>query len=404
MIDFIDIFNGVDGFRNGLEGAGGYRCVWSCDNDKWANAIHAANYGEAGHHPRDIREVDAGDIPNHELLCSGFPCQPYSTSGKKKGLEDPRGKVFYEITRIAKRKRPRLLLLENVPGLLNHNGGATYWTMLRELGLLGYRCEWQIINTYWWGPPQDRDRLFIIGHLGAEPGPQVFPVAEDDLLSRGQGGRQEVEPLAQALRSRDYMNWRGNFVLEPVHVAPSLAGALTGGGGHGQGLHSDMTIVIDQLNGRTRDDGLTGALKGNMASSGPAVALCSTNPHNKEEERSIHPKELAPALKASRGNQQPLVLTIAHGYYRGGLKLMPCLRANRGYTYNELVSDGYWPRRFTPVECERLHGFKEGWTAKGIMKGREIEISDTQRYRLLGNAVSPPVIRFLGERIRRVMG
>ena len=84
--------------------------------------------------------------------------------------------------------------------------------------------------------------------------------------------------------------------------------------------------------------------------------------------------------------------------------MMPCLRANRGYTYNELVSDGYWPRRFTPVECERLHGFKEGWTAKGIMKGREIEISDTQRYRLLGNAVSPPVIRFLGERIRRVMG
>jgi len=120
---FIDLFAGIGGFRYGLEkSSNAFSCVWSNEWDKYAASIYRYHWGEIN--TQDIRTVDTDEIPDHDLLCGGFPCQAFSIAGKRKGFEDTRGTLFFEICRILEAKKPRLLLLENVKGLLSHGYGA----------------------------------------------------------------------------------------------------------------------------------------------------------------------------------------------------------------------------------------------------------------------------------------
>jgi DNA (cytosine-5)-methyltransferase 1 len=126
----------------------------------------------------DIRAVDPATIPNHELICGGFPCQAFSVAGKRGGFEDTRGTLFYEICRIARFKRTPYLLLENVKGLLSHGDGDTFQTIIRTLDELGYDCQWQVLNSKNWGVPQNRERVIIVANLREKCRPQVFPIAQ----------------------------------------------------------------------------------------------------------------------------------------------------------------------------------------------------------------------------------
>ena len=183
-IKFIDLFSGIGGFRRGLELSGGYRCVWSNDWDKYANKIYTARLGEANHHPGDVRGVDPRDIPDFDLLCAGFPCQSFSVAGKRKGFKDTRGTLFFEVCRIAKSKRPPLLLLENVGGLLSHDKGLTFQIILESLEELGYWVEWQVLNSKYFGVPQNRQRVFIIGHrMDNNIFKPIFPIAHEEFPS-----------------------------------------------------------------------------------------------------------------------------------------------------------------------------------------------------------------------------
>jgi len=178
-IRFIDLFSGIGGFRRGLELSGGYRCVWSCDIDRAANLTYHRRFTpERGtHYSGDIRRVPTKQIPNHDLLTGGFPCQTFSDAGKRRGFKDPRGTLFYEIARIAKAKKPTLLLLENVPGLLYHDEGKTFATILHEMDELGYDAEWWVLNSGYF-VPQQRRRVYIIGHFREKPTPWIFPIME----------------------------------------------------------------------------------------------------------------------------------------------------------------------------------------------------------------------------------
>jgi DNA (cytosine-5)-methyltransferase 1 len=131
------------------------------------------NYG-------DITTIDPTTIPDFDLFCGGFPCQAFSIAGKRKGFDDTRGTLFFDIARILKEKRPKHLLLENVKGLLSHDSGRTFQTILRTLSDLGYGVEWQVLNAKDFGVPQNRERVFIIGHLGGFSGRQVFPIRGDN--------------------------------------------------------------------------------------------------------------------------------------------------------------------------------------------------------------------------------
>ena len=158
------MFAGIGGFRAGLTCAGGFQCVGHCEIDKYADASYRAihNIGKEERYYPDAREIDPSDLPDFDLLCGGFPCQAFSLAGRRKGFEDARGTLFFEIARLAQAKRPSYLLLENVPGLLSHDGGRTFSAILAALNDLGYFVEWTVLNSKHFGVPQSRRRLFII--------------------------------------------------------------------------------------------------------------------------------------------------------------------------------------------------------------------------------------------------
>ena len=143
------MFAGIGGFRAGLDRAGGFQCVGHCEIDKYADASYRAIHDireEERYYP-DARKIDPNDLPGFDLLCGGFPCQAFSNAGRRKGFEDARGTLFFEIARLAQARRPAYLLLENVPGLLTHDQGRTFSAILATLNDLGYRVEWMVLNA-----------------------------------------------------------------------------------------------------------------------------------------------------------------------------------------------------------------------------------------------------------------
>lgn len=176
-IRFFDMFSGIGGFRSGLEVLGGFNCIGHCEIDKYANKAYCAMYETGGdYYCEDARAIDAKSIPDFDLICAGFPCQSFSVAGKRLGFSDTRGTLFFEIARIAAEKRPAFLFLENVLGLLSHDGGRTFETILFALVEMGYNLEWCVHNSKYFGVPQQRRRLYIIGYLDERCAGQIFPL------------------------------------------------------------------------------------------------------------------------------------------------------------------------------------------------------------------------------------
>lgn len=157
---FIDLFCGLGGFRIAFERQGA-KCIFSSDIDKAAQETYAMNFGEvpAG----DIKEVNAKDIPDFDIICAGFPCQPFSLAGKRMGFEDTRGTLFFEVLRIIKEKRPKAFFLENVAGLTNHDKGRTLQIIMDSLNDAGYYATYKLLNAKEYGVPQNRNRWYCVG-------------------------------------------------------------------------------------------------------------------------------------------------------------------------------------------------------------------------------------------------
>ena len=178
-ITYIDLFSGIGGFREGLSRAGGFVCVGHCEIDKYADQSYRALFDTKGEWFReDVREADPDEMPDFDLLCGGFPCQSFSIAGHRGGFADPRGTLFFEIARLTAAKRPAYLLLENVPGLLNHDGGRTFAAILHTLDGLGYGVEWQVLNSKDFGVPQSRKRVYLVGYLDERCRGKILPFTE----------------------------------------------------------------------------------------------------------------------------------------------------------------------------------------------------------------------------------
>ena len=179
---FLDLFAGIGGFRLGMESAG-HECVGFCEIDKYARASYKAIHNTEGEiELHDIRDVSDDEFKKLrgkvDVICGGFPCQAFSIAGRRLGFEDTRGTLFFEIARAAKQIQPRFLFLENVKGLLNHDKGRTFTTILTTLDELGCDVEWQVLNSKDFGVPQNRERCYIVGHLRGTSGRRIFPIAE----------------------------------------------------------------------------------------------------------------------------------------------------------------------------------------------------------------------------------
>lgn len=158
-LKFIDLFSGIGGFRIALKSLG-FDCVFSSDIDKEARKVYKNNFGE---NPEgDITKIPNSDIPAHDILCAGFPCQPFSISGKRMGFEDIRGTLFYDIARIAEYRRPKFLFLENVANFVRHDDGKTLQTILDVLNSIDYDVYYDVLNASLFGVPQSRKRVYFL--------------------------------------------------------------------------------------------------------------------------------------------------------------------------------------------------------------------------------------------------
>ena len=324
------------------------RCVYANEWDKYACQIYRKNYGEGELYEGDIRTISADSIPDHDLLVGGFPCQSFSIAGKRKGFGDTRGTLFFEICRIVEEKKPNLLLLENVKGLLSHDGGNTLRIIFNSLSELGYDCEWEVLNSKNFGVPQNRERVFIIGHLRGTSGQKIFPIGEG---SRENYKMEQGKEISKTLRAGYYKQGFNSQIVyyqkadreiariyDPKGLAPTLH-LKTGG-------WQEPKIVIIPTNTKLGYD----------------VAE-----EKKDGIRLQYENSKTARGRVIKGNAQALQVSGQVG-----------------------VLDNSRIRRLTPTECERLQGFPDGWT-EGI--------SDTQRYKCLGNAVTTNVITEIGRKL-----
>ena len=194
-------------------------CIGYSEIDKYAIKIYEKHF-PTHHNWGDITKINASELPDFDFLCGGFPCQSFSIAGKRRGFDDTRGTLFFDIARILKEKRPRLLLLENVKGLLSHDNGRTFKTIISTLTELGYDLQWQVLNSKNFGVPQNRERVFIVGHSQGSRRPQVFPITDSNPK-----GLKELTNHAQ----------QGYRVYDENGIAPTQA-SQAGGVGAKTGL------------------------------------------------------------------------------------------------------------------------------------------------------------------------
>lgn len=240
-LKFIDLFCGIGGFRQAL-GKRGHQCVFSSDWDPHAQLMYRQNYGDSP--IGDITEVAEQDIPKHDVLCGGFPCQPFSISGNQRGFQDARGTLLHEILRVIKTTKPRVLLLENVRNYLSHDGGRTMSTTLDLLHFAGYKVFYKTLNASDFGVPQKRERLFFVcfrEELGVQqfsfPQPVMTDVAlEDILLSHDDPRLTELIVLRDDLRMKKKLpKYREN---RPLRIG------TVGKGGQGERVYSPKGHAI----------------------------------------------------------------------------------------------------------------------------------------------------------------
>jgi DNA (cytosine-5)-methyltransferase 1 len=181
-------------------------CIGYSEIDKYAIQIYQRHFQDHKNYG-DITKINEKELPDFDLLCGGFPCQSFSIAGKRGGFSDTRGTLFFDIARILKAKKPRLLLLENVKGLLSHDEGRTFATIISTLDELGYDLQWQVLNSKNHGVPQNRERVFIVGHLRGTRRPEVFPF--------GLNGREDIrkrKPVFSTVRATYPGNWNGDYI------------------------------------------------------------------------------------------------------------------------------------------------------------------------------------------------
>lgn len=387
---FLELCAGIGGFRQALENLG-CECVGYSEIDKHAIKLYSAWYNDECNFG-DITKIEAEKLPDFELLVGGFPCQAFSVAGKRGGFNDTRGTIFFDFARIIKAKKPKFAIFENVKGLLNHDGGKTYETMLRTLDELGYNAQWGILNTRFHGLPQNRERVYIVANLRERSSTKI-------LFERGNGSADKVErteqsiigdeSIAPCLMAGEYKSPRivkigsiggkpcqSDQVYSPSGVSVTLS-AQNGGKGAMTGLYKigDIDGLNTQYSRVYDSEGVSATLQAQGGGLGAKTGLYKVG-------------AIDGVFRLKQGNRV---------YGVNGKARTICAEGGGygGYTGLYTNSEQTKVRRLTPKECFRLQGFKDEMVELGYKLG----ISDTQLYKMAGNAVSVPVVEWVAQRV-----
>lgn len=401
-IKLIELFSGIGGFTKGLQEAGfDITKHYFSEIDKHAIANYKYNFKNAEYigSVTDVR----GTRGQADIITFGSPCQDFSLAGKRKGMEGQRSSLILEAIRLISEIQPSVFIWENVKGTFSSNDGADFWAILNAFTDIGnYRLEWQLLNTSWF-LPQNRERIYLIGHLAGRSETGVFPFTEANTrIIKG----QSKTPIVRAITA----------------------------GGNSGGHHSGMTLV-KQLNDKGNFNGNSTKQQDRVYDTSGLMACLGS--HRLESKVNILVKPvLTPDRLEKRQNGRrfkedgepsfTLSCQDRHGVMittntKQGFDVMtdedslnlsvPTSKTRRGRVgkgvaqtldtqCNQGVLEKTEIRRLTEIECERLQGFPDNWTKYGNYDGEVKEIAKTQRYKMCGNAVTTKVVKAIGERLK----
>lgn len=435
---FVDFFAGIGGIRLGLEQAG-HKCVGFCEFDKYARTAYKAMYDTEGEWTsHDVRATKPYDVPDADLWCFGFPCQDISVAGKQKGLQEgKRSGLFYEIMRLLagsrKEDRPRWLLVENVKNLLSIGNGFDFARLLCEVGGHGYSLQWDTLNSKDYGVPQNRERVFIVGHLGNIRGREVFPIRPTDgentcelkEISQGVADGQRIydgSGLARTLRAesgglggktglyvvkvlKPYGSTGGVCGLKIAENKTGIASTCAARDYKGISRHAGNAVVCMSIRGQKLQKQIdvtptidTGC-RDNLTRKQTCCAVLTPDRREKRQNgrRIKEPGEPSFTLTA-QDRHGVAIYQRPRGYNKGGMHDVAPALSISAWQENNLLANGIRIRRLTPRECWRLQGFPDEYFDKAKAAG----ISDTQLYKQAGNGVTVNVARAIGERLKEI--
>lgn len=330
----LDLFSGIGGMSEGLLQAGlPITAHYYSEVDKHAIANYSYNFknsiyvGSVTNVRHIVRTIEAART-RKLVITFGSPCQDFSLAGKRSGLGGDRSSLIKYALFLVRRLRPDIFIWENVKGAYSSNAGADYWAIMQAFANLdGYRCEGQLLNTAWF-LPQNRERIYVIGHLAGRSECGVFPITENDrFYNRPGADRKEIylnNRTALTQQARQYASWNGDFIR---------VRSATSAGYEEAGIGDSINLSVP----------------------------------NSETRRG----------RVGKGLSQTLDTQCNQAVY---------------------IDEGI--RSLTEIECERLQGFKDDWTKWGNYDGVVKQVSKTQRYKMCGNAVSVPVVKAIGERLK----
>ena len=398
------LFSGVGGFDLGLERSG-HEIVWQVEYDKQARSILRKHWPDVKIY-NDVQQVGGKDgeagrdvLEEVDLICGGFPCQDLSVAGHRRGLDGSKSGLWYEFHRILEECRPKYCLVENVPGLFSSNKGRDMEVLVRGLEELGYQWQYRILDSQYFGVPQRRRRVFIVGYLGEGCAPQVLLESESlpwhPATSReeGQGSARDAgcsdEDSGRTLyRGEGFSSYREDDLAAPLRAS--------------QAKQADTDLVVARCTGYAKYK-----MEDEMKASSPLRArhneatdlVVAFQPGNLTRKAGANPSsEVFPTLGAATlGDQAPHVATHQ--------RVAPTLNSSGAGTSRpggQGAEPGFYissdaPRRLTPRECERLQGFPDDWTR---LDDTGKEMADGPRYRMMGNAVTVNVAEFIGAQLK----
>lgn len=449
---FIDLFSGIGGFRSALE-MNGHECLAFAEIDKYARQSYRAIYNtedeQEWHDVTRITDDDFRHFKNKaDIIVGGFPCQAFSIAGKRKGFEDTRGTLFFEIARAIKEIQPSYVLLENVKGLFSHDGGRTFGTIIQTLDELGFITEWGLFNSKYWGVPQNRERVYILATRKdkykepllfdlvkhqTEVTTRLIDVLEDEVdekyyLSEEKTKRltldhdlsDDIEPTINVLGNTSVTGYRAHDVHNSFGLTPTIAARDYKGPKQIAVPVSAPDRLNKKQNGRrfkNHDDPmftLTSQDRHGIAirkatKQGYAIAKQGDSVNmsfpTSTTRRGRVGKQVAQTLQAGEVNQgvviNPLKDKTDYGWHfeqavYDSKGIARTVKANGGSGNIPKTIEDLRIRKLTPLECWRLQGF----TDEQFFKAKDSGVSNSQLYKQAGNSVTVNVVDVIVKQLK----